>query len=172
MSYKVSVTVSPDFAKQISSVIRLLTCRTSSTPRLRRKPCCSSSMNFSENFCSRSATRRAMILTPTLSNVTPRQFPLLLLGCFFFQSGMTIAVSHSCGQRSASACSDAVRVCCQMSWTRATTCVCKLAGAHFNISTVTPVCTWCFSCLHFRDGSFDFRFRRCLVSGAGSAGSA
>ena len=138
LSYNVSTMGSPEVVKQTSSATLRLACKTSSTPRFRLKPCRSSSMNCVENSCSLLARMRAMILNPTLSKVTPRQLPLLLFGCFFFQRRITIAISHSCGHVSASAKSSEANVCRQMSCFVAMTRSRKSFGAHLSISTITP----------------------------------
>ena len=130
ISYKVRTTGVPVREKQISSTRRRVICTTSSTDRFFRKPCCSSSINVSENFCRRLATIRATIFAPTLKRVVPRQLPLLDLGCFFFQSGITIACSQSSGHSSASASSVESRVASQTCWTRWMSRLRSAFGAH------------------------------------------
>ena len=105
-------------------------------PRFLRKPCCSSSMKDSENCCIRLATMREINLTPIERRVTPLQLLLLLLGCFCFQRGITVASIQESGQCAVAVSGGALHVVSQSCWVNVKRLSMTCWGAHLIISTL------------------------------------
>ena len=92
-------------------------------PRFLRKPCCSSSMKDSENCCIRLATMREINFTPIERRVTPLQLFLLLLGCFCFHRGITVACIHEAAQCAVAVSGRALQVVSQRCWVNVKCCL-------------------------------------------------